>query len=245
MRLVAASLSGHSNAEWARAASEYVDTAILGGIALDDPSRKAARKLVTRDREEFLPENPFQFIDEQLSVLSDLDLQTGFNVRSTSTEAIEEAGAICREHGAICEINAHCRQVELRAVGCGETLLRDTERLCEQVEVAASTGAQVSVKVRAEVPGVDLVEVARILERAGAQVIHIDAMDSEGVIREAKKASRMTVIANNGVRNRETAHEYFEYGADAVSVGRPSDDPRVLARVREATDLWFGQEASP
>jgi len=39
--------------------------------------------------------------------------------------------------------------------------------------------------------------------------------------------------------------EYLEYGADAVSVGRPSDDPRVLRRVREATDAWFREEASP
>jgi hypothetical protein len=33
--------------------------------------------------------------------------------------------------------------------------------------------------------------------------------------------------------------EYLDYGADAVSVGRPSTDPRVLQRVREAVDDWF------
>lgn len=242
MKLVAASLSGHSDAEWARTASEYVDCAILGGIALDGPSRRAARKLVARDREEFLPTSPLEFIDEQLTALSDFDLEMGFNVRSTSVEPIREAGNICREHGAICEINAHCRQDELCAVGCGETLLRDTDRLCEQVETAAETGANVSVKVRTEVPEVDLLKTARAVERAGASTLHIDAMDSESVVRDVSEGSSLTVIANNGVRDRESVREYFEYGADAVSVGRPSDDPRVLSRVREAISEYEGRE---
>ncbi|MDL5361431.1 tRNA-dihydrouridine synthase [Halalkalicoccus sp. NIPERK01] len=244
MRLVAASLSGQSDAEWARAASEHVDCAILGGIALDAPSREAARHLVARDREEFLPADPVAFVDEQLSLLSDAPLETGFNVRSSSIEPVRAVGGVCREHGAICEINAHCRQDELREVGCGETLLRDTDRLCEQVRAAAETGARVSVKVRAEVPGVDLVETARAIEDAGAEVVHVDAMDSEPVIRAVSEASDLFVIANNEVRGRESVHEYLAHGADAVSVGRPSDDPRVLSRVREAIRAWDAREAS-
>jgi hypothetical protein len=38
------------------------------------------------------------------------------------------------------------------------------------------------------------------------------------------------------VRDRATVREYAGYGADAVSVGRPSDDPAVLRRVRRAVD---------
>ncbi|ADJ14791.1 tRNA-dihydrouridine synthase [Halalkalicoccus jeotgali] len=243
MRLVAASLSGQSDAEWARVASPYVDRAVLGGIALDEPSRTAARELVARDREEFLPADPLAFVDEQLAALSDVPLETGVNVRSTSTAPIRAAGEICRRHDAICEINAHCRQAELRRVGCGETLLADTDRLCEQVRAAAETGARVSVKVRAEVPGVDLVETARAVERAGAGIIHVDAMDSEPVVLAVCEASELSVIANNGVRGRESVAEYAEYGADAVSVGRPSDDPRVLTRVREAVDELASREA--
>jgi TIM-barrel protein len=245
MRLVAASLSGQSDAAWARAAGEYVDCAILGGIALDGPSREAARRLVARDREEFLPARPLKFVDDQLAALSDLAIVTGFNVRSTSPGPVREAAAVCRDHGAIPEINAHCRQDELREVGCGETLLRDTDRLCEQVRAASETGARVSVKVRSEVSGVDLAETARAVEGAGARIIHVDAMDSEPVIREIRGASDLFVIANNEVRDRESVREYLAYGADAVSVGRPSDDPRVLARVRKAVDAWTEREASP
>jgi len=81
-------------------------------------------------------------------------------------------------------VNAHCRQPELRAVGCGESLLRDTGRLAEYVTAAAETGATTSVKVRAEVPGVDLVAVADAVAEAGADWFHVDAMDSEAVVDE-------------------------------------------------------------
>ena len=240
--LALASLSGRSDADWARGASEHAGAAFLGGIALDRPAREAAREMVDRDREEFLPPDPLAFIDRELTALEDVPIQPGFNVRATTPEPIGEAAAICHDHGAILEVNAHCRQEELCAVGCGETLLRDAPRLCRYVETAAETGATVSVKVRAEVPGVDLADLARDLETAGASMIHVDAMDTEDVIADVADASELFVIANNEVRGAETVREYLEYGADAVSVGRPSTEPAALARVRAAVDREFGLE---
>jgi tRNA-dihydrouridine synthase len=67
-----------------------------------------------------------------------------------------------------------------------------------------------------------------------------------GFVADVASATDATVIANNGVRDEQTVTEYLDYGADAVSVGRPSDDPRVLSRVREATDRWFdGGQSTP
>jgi TIM-barrel protein len=244
MRVVLASLSGQSDAAWARAGAEFADAAILGGIALDERARAAARAMAARDRTEFLPDDPFAFVDEQLSALADDPLRPGFNVRSTTATHVREAATICADHDAVVEVNAHCRQDELCAVGCGETLLRDTDRLRSYVAAAAETGATVSVKVRAEVPGVDLVETARHVEAAGAALIHVDAMDSEAVVGDVADATELSVVANNGVRDRETVREYLDYGADAVSVGRPSDDPAVLERVREAVDDLSGEAPS-
>jgi TIM-barrel protein len=241
VRLAAASLSGQSDAAWARTAAKFADLAFLGGIALDGPTRAAARRMVDRDRDEFLPPDPIEFIDDQLAVLADVPIRPGFNVRTTELEALCEAAVACRERDAILEINAHCRQEEMCAAGTGETLLHDADRLCEQVRAASETGATVSVKVRAELSGVDLAGIAHRIERAGADAIHVDAMDSESVVANVASAADLFVIANNGVRDAASVREYFEYGADAVSVGRPSDDPRVLARVHEAVDA----EAAP
>ncbi|MFB6133419.1 MAG: tRNA-dihydrouridine synthase [Halanaeroarchaeum sp.] len=245
-RVAIASLSGESDAGWARAVEEHVGAAFLGGIAIDRASREAAREMVAdRDREEFLPEDPFAFVDRELAALDDAPVQSAVNVRSATAEPVRRAAAICDRHDAILEINAHCRQEELRDAGCGETLLADVDRLQDYV-ATASAKTSVSVKVRAEVAGVDLVQVARRIEQAGADAIHVDAMDSEAVVATVASQSDLFVIANNGVRDRETAREYLEYGADAVSVGRPSDRPEVLERVRRATREWFaGREARP
>jgi len=240
--LALASLSGEADADWARAGADYAGAAVLGGIALDTDSRAAARELVARDRSEFLPDDPLAFIDRQLAALSDVPIQPAFNVRSATVEPIVDAARVCRDQDALLEINAHCRQDELCAVGCGETLLRDGDRLTEYVARAADTGAVVGVKVRAEVPGVDLPALARDLERAGADFVHVDAMDTESVIAAIVDVTDLFVIANNGVRDDDAVREYVDYGADAVSVGRPSDKPVVLERVRAAVDRQFGLE---
>lgn len=246
-RLALASLSGQSDAAWAEAGLPFAGAAFMGGIAIDEASREAARRMVAdRDRDEFLPEDPLGFIDRELTALADAPLLAGFNVRSTSVEPVRAAARVCRDHGAVVEVNAHCRQDELCAVGCGETLLRDSDRLAKYVAAAASTGATVSVKVRAEVPGVDLPTLAPRLADVGADMLHIDAMDSEPAVGEVVQAvdGGAFVIANNGVRDRETTYEYLELGADAVSVGRPSDTPGVLERVRGAVDEWAGTDGA-
>jgi TIM-barrel protein len=143
-------------------------------------------------------------------------------------------------HGAAIEVNAHCRQAELCEAGAGETLLRDTQRLCDFVSTAAEF-TTTSVKIRAGA-GVNLPQLAIKLERAGADWVHVDAMDSEQVVREIRNACDLFIIANNGVRDHRTAVEYLRYGADAVSVGRPSDDTRVLGQVRHAVDSWFAKQ---
>ncbi|QLD91028.1 tRNA-dihydrouridine synthase [Natronomonas salina] len=239
-RVAVASLSGESDADWAKQAAPHVGCAFLGGIALDDATRSAARDLVDRDRNEFLPPDPVAFVDRQLAALDAVDVLPAFNVRSATLEPLAEVATVCADRDALVEINAHCRQDEMCAAGAGETLLRDGDRLCEQVRTAADAGATVSVKVRTEVPGVDLPALSARLSDAGADVLHVDAMDSEPVIGEVVEAApEAFVIANNGVRDRETTREYLGYGADAVSVGRPSDDPAVLRRVRAAVEGWF------
>lgn len=238
--LVAASLSGRADADWARAASDHVDCAVMGGIALDPASRDAARELVARGRSEFLPDDPLAWLGRQLRATADAPVVPGINVRSATIEPVRKAAAACAERDAICEINAHCRQPELRAVGCGETLLADRDRLAAYVAAAADAGATTSVKVRAEVLGVDLTAVARAVAAAGADWLHVDAMDSEAVVAELTRTAPagLTVVANNGVRGHDTVAAYAARGADAVSIGRPSTDPQARSRVAEAVAAW-------
>jgi TIM-barrel protein len=257
-RLALASLSGRSDAAWARRGGAHADLAVLGGVALDAPTRSAARAAVARGREEFLPADPVAFVADQLDRLADAPLRPGVNVRAVDPDAVAPVAAVCATHDAVLEVNAHCRQDETTAAGAGQRLLRAPERLAAQVRVASEAGATVSVKLRTEVTGVDLPALAGRLTRAGADRLHVDAMDSEGVVASVVGAARRAthpdagdgarrrplVIANNGVRDRRTVREYLACGADAVSVGRPSTDPAALARVRRAVDEWFETDAT-
>jgi len=243
-RVALASLSGEADAAWASAGADHAGAAFLGGIAVDEPTRDAARALVARDRTEFLPPDPIGFVRSQLVALADAPITPGVNVRAASSESVSAVAAVCAAHDAIVEINAHCRQAEMCAAGCGERLLREPDRLRAFVAAAADAGAATSVKVRAGMSGVDLPAIARTVAAAGADAIHVDAMDSEPVIRAvAGAAPSLFVIANNGVRGRASVTEYLGYGADAVSIGRPSTDPTVRRRVRRAVDAWDGRGA--
>jgi TIM-barrel protein len=210
----------------------------LGGISIDKPTQVAARALADRGRNEFLPDDPETFIERQLTAVEGAPIGAAVNIRTTTVGPLRAVARQCAVHGAAIEVNAHCRQAELCAVDAGETLLRDTERICEFVSTTAAF-TTTSVKVRAGVPGVNLPALAENLERAGADWLHIDAMDSEQVVREVRGACDLFIIANNGVRDRRTAVEYLKHGADAVSIGRPSDDPQVLSQVRRAVEHWF------
>ena len=238
-RVALASLSGESDAEWARACARPAGAAFLGGIAIDEPTRQAARQMVDRDRDEFLPDDPVAFVDDQLGDLDDDFLRAGLNVRTTSLAPLREVAAACADHDAMLEVNAHCRQDEMCAAGAGESLLQNTDHLCGQVEAASDEDAAVSVKVRTEVEGVHLPTLAKAIERAGADAIHVDAMDSRRVVRDVAAATDLFVVANNNVRTREDVFEYFAYGADAVSVGRPSRDPETVRSIYAAVKEWF------
>lgn len=243
-RVVLASLSGETGVAWARAGASEAGAARLGGIAVDEPTREAARALVARGRSEFLPDDPVAWIDEQLTSLADDPIHPGVNVRAATPEPVRRAARVCARHGATLEVNAHCRQSEMCGAGAGERLMREPDRLAAQVRAAAATGARVSVKLRAEVTGVSLPPLARRLATAGADAIHVDAMDNEGVVACVADACDAAVIANNGVRDRRTVREYLACGADAVSLGRPSDDPVVRKRVTRAVREWFEENAN-
>ena len=237
-RLALASLSGESDAAWARDAAPFAGAAMLGGIAICQTTRAAARAMVEQERTEFLPTDPLSFVDTQFAALDGVPIRPGINVRSVEPERVEAMARVCADHGAMLEVNAHCRQQEMCAAGAGETLLVESDRLADLVAAGVRPGVPVCVKVRAEVPRVDLVDVARTIEAAGADGIHVDAMDTESVIEDIAAATDLFVIANNGVRDFETTATYLNAGADAVSVGRASDRPPVLRSVRAALDHW-------
>ncbi len=202
---------------------------ILGGYNLDEQTNNAALKEIARGRAEFVSDKPMEFLKNELEAAKGVAL--GINVRAASLEPYVEAAKLAKESGAILEINAHCRQPEMTELGAGDALLKDTKRLCDYIREMKKTGVVLSVKTRANV--VNDVELAKAIEKAGADIIHIDAMHPEGVdigvIKRIRNSTNLFIIGNNSVVDFESAKEMFSHGADMVSVARAAlSNPSII-----------------
>lgn len=195
---------------------------ILGGYNLDGKTNDAARKEISRGRKEFVSDDPIAFLENELAASSELNTSIGVNVRAASLDPYIQAANIAKKFGAILELNAHCRQPEMVDIGAGEAFLKDIPRLCEYIKEIKKTNVVLSVKIRANV--VDDVKLAEEIEKAGADIIHIDAMHPQGVdlgvIKRVRNSTGLFIIGNNSIVDFESAKEMFSRGADMVSVAR-------------------------
>lgn len=206
-------------------ANQYASNAglvILGAFNLDKASIAVASALVTRGRKEFISDEPMELIKKEIQAVTS-GSAVAVNVRSTTLEPLIEAAKVVKEEGAILELNAHCRQPEMLEAGMGEALLHDLPRLSAWIKAIKETGVVLSVKVRANV--VNDIELARLIDKAGADIIHVDAgMEDFGAdldtILNYRDATRLFLIGNNSVKDFESAKEMFTRGADMVSAAR-------------------------
>ena len=93
-------------------------------------------------------------------------------------------------------------------------------------EVVRKCKKKVSVKIRANVPGVDDVMIAKAVNEAGADYIHIDAMKpgfncaDYSVIESVRKNVDIFIIGNNSIRDLKSARHMLKSGADGISIAR-------------------------
>ena len=214
--IVIASMAGITDAEFVLARSKHAGVAFIGGYNTDEPSRKASTAMEAAGRAEF--DADFDEIATEIDILDGADIILGLNLRGATPEGFVAAA---KRFGpsVIYEIDAHCRQQPMIDAGCGEYLLHNPEKLCAIVSALAAEGVTVSVKTRAGV--VDDRELARMLWKAGASILHVDLMDTGHTkIRQIRNSCPLIIIGNNGVNSPDKMMDYFSHGADLVSIAR-------------------------
>ena len=228
-----APMAGITDSKFATQFTDHVGMVVLGGYNLDELTNEAAQREVQRGRREFITDSPMEFLESELQAITGKDTGTAVmvNVRAADIEAYADAARLAKKYRAGIEINAHCRQPEIMELGAGESLLGHLDTLREIIETVRSTGAVVSVKTRANV--VDDLEVAKVIEQAGAHIIHIDAMGGRGadvnVIRKIRNNTSLFIIGNNSIVDFSSAKSMFSRGADMVSVARAViNEPNTL-----------------
>ncbi|OPX58222.1 MAG: tRNA-dihydrouridine synthase B [Methanobacterium sp. PtaB.Bin024] len=228
---VLAPMAGITDGAFCRGFLTYgFDMVTLGGYNADAPTINAARKILARGRPEFdVAEEEFiNHIQEQTVLINDQDFWNGVisvNLRSIMPEPIIEISKL--KTVDVVEINAHCRQPEITDLGCGQELLKNPYHLEKFVrEVTKKAKSQVSVKIRANVPDVDMSKIVNVLEHAKADYIHVDAMKpgfdhaDYDIIKKIRQETSLFIIGNNSIRDLESAREMLASGADGISIAR-------------------------
>lgn len=204
------------------------DVATLGGYSLDLPTIEASKKIIERGRKEFdfSLDEIFAHIENEVNSIKNVheDVKVSANVRSTTPQPIIDVGNI--KVLDIVEINCHCRQEEILAIGCGQEMLNRPDLYDFISQVVDNVKNEVSVKIRANVDGTDTLNIAKLIEDAGADYLHIDAM-KKGVfeadwklLSEISNNVDIKVIGNNSVNSQENLQKMIDTGVDGFSIAR-------------------------
>jgi TIM-barrel protein len=134
----------------------------------------------------------------------------------------------------VVEINAHCRQPELTDIGCGQALLNSTDILYDYTKyVVKNAESKVSVKIRVNIDNIDDIEISKVIQEAGADFLHVDAMkpgynyaDYE-LIKLIKENTEIFLIGNNSIRDLESARKMISAGANGISIARAAMNGKV------------------
>lgn len=229
MLKVVAPMAGITDAEFLNSVIPLgFDVATLGGYSLDAPTIEASRKIVERGRKEFVfPLNETFFnIENEIASIKRIhsNVKVSANVRSTTPQPIIDVGNI--KDLDIVEINCHCRQEEILNIGCGQEMLKRPDLGDFIAQVVDNVSCEVSVKIRANVDGVNTLEMACLIEDAGADYLHIDAMkkgvfDADyNLLKEICNNVQIKVIGNNSVNSKLNAQKMVETGVDGFSIAR-------------------------
>jgi len=217
-----ASMAGIVDSGFANKYASNAGLVVLGAFNLDKVSITVASDLVAMGRKEFISDEPMERLKKEIREIIS-ESAVAVNVRSTKLEPLIEAAKFIKEEGAILELNAHCRQPEMLEVGIGEALLHDFPRLSTWIKAIKETGVVLSVKVRSNV--VNDIELVRLIDKSGADIIHVDASRNVfgadlDAISNYRDATRLFLIGNNSVTDFEEAKDMFSRGVDMVSVAR-------------------------
>ncbi len=233
--IVIASMAGIVDAGYVLKRADHIGAAFIGGYSIDKPTMDAAKSISAQgERKEFLYEDPESELRKQIQLMGESSVVLGLNLRGTTPAAF---GMLAKSLGdsIVYEIDAHCRQQEMVAAGCGEYYLKNPIALASVVKALKAEHVTVSVKIRAGVAADDR-QLAKILWAAGADILHIDLMDfGSAKLRQIRNACPLVIIANNSIVNFERMKDMLSHGADLVSLARRSDEDTLLELDTEIT----------
>ncbi len=249
---ILSAMAGITNGNFCKTVAEAGARMVtLGGFNCDKQTIEAGKKIIARGRREFEFEfeEMAEFIQRNVLTAKKGGALVSVNVRVSTIDSFIEVGKIIEDIADAIELNAHCRQPEIMSIGAGQKLLAKPKHLEAFIKNAKKElKIPIIIKTRANV--VDDLAIAKIIFKAGADGIHIDAMkpgkpyaDLEVVSKisswKKDKKFKTILIGNNSVTDVDKALLMLQSGADAFSIARAAiKDPTVVGKIGKEVKEW-------
>lgn len=233
---VLSAMAGINDGEFCRKFTQQnIDIITLGGYNIDLDTFKAGLENSVKYRQEFItcPHHLSEDIDEQINIIKEYNPKwkgkVSANMRAVSADSFK---AIYKNTQLdIIEINAHCRQEATQEVGAGQALLRNDKLLLEMIDaLCENTKFDISVKIRANVEGVDTLKIVEAIQSYPVKYLHVDAYNpgiaeaDYEIINKIASVTDMHIIGNNSMTSHERYQKMLDSGASSVSVARAALD---------------------
>ncbi len=187
------------------------------------------------------------------------DRPFGVQIVGNSPESLREAALFVEEEYGpeVIDVNMGCPAKCIIRTGCGSALLRSSELVYRIVSgLVEALETPVSVKVRILEREEESLEIARLVEAAGASALTVHGRTAGqmysgnsdlGQIRAIKNEVSIPVIANGDIRDEESAENALEFtGCDGIMVGRAAmGNPFIFRRIRHYLETGEKLETDP
>ena len=187
----------------------------------------------------------------ELMEISDAERPCAVQIFGTEPQTMADAARFALQYRPeVIDINMGCPAPKIAGSGSGAALMRDPE-LCGRIvhEVSRAVDIPVTVKIRSgfDSAHINAVEVAKIVEKNGAQAVTVHGRTKEqfyappvdyDIIRDVNQALSIPVIGNGDICDAKSAEHMLEYtGCDYLMIGRGAlGDPWVFREINEYFD---------
>lgn len=167
------------------------------------------------------------------------DSPLGIQITGNQVSEFEKVIPLVKNYDLI-DLNCGCPSSRIIGNKAGSYLMKDPKKIFDIVRVLKKSGKPITVKMRLGFDKINVLEVAKLVERAGAEAITIHArlgINGNEVpadwtwIKKVKKAVSIPVIGNGDIFNENDAEKMLEI-CDGAMIGRAAiGDPLIFFRI--------------